>query len=117
MALADYLPANPESRVARELARACRRYLNRFNGYSYDFVQGGEQNLMQRLSPFGFQIVFDVGANVGKWSTLAKIYFPHATFHTFEISKNTFKTLTGNLAGPEFKNNNFGLSSQKIDIS
>ena len=117
MALADYLPANPESRVARELARACRRYLHRFNGYSYDFSEGGEQNVMQRLSPLGFQTVFDVGANVGKWSTLAKIYFPNATFHTFEISRTTYKTLTGNLAGPEFKNNNFGLSSQKTDIS
>jgi FkbM family methyltransferase len=117
MALADYLPANPESRVARELARACRRYLHRFNGYSYDFVEGGEQNVMQRLSPFRFQTIFDVGANVGKWSTLAKIYFPNATFHTFEISRTTYKTLTGNLAGPEFKNNNFGLSSQKTDIS
>jgi FkbM family methyltransferase len=117
MALADYLPANPESRLARELARACRRYIHRFNGYSYDFIEGGEQNVMQRLSLFGFQTVFDVGANVGKWSTLAKIYFSNATFHTFEISKTTFKTLTKNLAGPEFKNNNFGLSSQKIDIS
>ena len=117
MALADYLPANPESRVARELARACRRYLHRFNGYSYDFVEGGEQNVMQRLSPFRFQTVFDVGANVGKWSNLAKIYFPNATFHTFEISRTTYKTLTENLPGPEFKNNNFGLSSQKSDIS
>ena len=117
MALADYLPANPESRVARELARACRRYLHRFNGYSYDFSEGGEQNVMQRLSSLGFQTVFDVGANVGKWSTLAKIYFPNATFHTFEISRTTYKTLTGNLAGPEFKNNNFGLSSRKTDIS
>ena len=117
MALAGYLPANPESRVARELARACRRYLHRFNGYSYDFSEGGEQNVMQRLSPLRFQTVFDVGANVGKWSTLAKIYFPNATFHTFEISRTTYKTLTGNLAGPEFKNNNFGLSSQKTDIS
>ena len=72
---------------------------------------------MQRLSPFRFQTVFDVGANVGKWSNLAKIYFPNATFHTFEISRTTYKTLTENLPGPEFKNNNFGLSSQKSDIS
>ena len=42
MALADYLPANPESRVAREIARAARRYLHRFRGFSYDFVEGGE---------------------------------------------------------------------------
>jgi FkbM family methyltransferase len=103
--------------VARELARACRRYLHRFNGYSYDFVEGGEQNVMQRLSPFRFQTIFDVGANVGKWSTLAKSYFPNATFHTFEISRTTYKTLTENLPGPEFENNNFGLSSQKSDIS
>ena len=117
MALAYYLTANPESRVARELARACRRYLHRFNGYSYDFIEGGEQNVIQRLSLFGFQTVFDVGANVGKWSTLGKMYFPNAKFHTFEISKTTFNTLTKNLSGPEFKNNNFGLSSQKINIS
>jgi FkbM family methyltransferase len=117
VALADYLPANPGSRVARELARACRRYIHRFNGYSYDFIEGGEQNVMQRLSLFRFQTVFDVGANEGKWSTLAKMYFPNAKFHTFEISKATFEALTGNLVGPEFKNNNFGLSSDKTDLS
>jgi FkbM family methyltransferase len=117
MALVDYLPADPDSRIARELARACRRYLHRFNGYSYDFVEGGEKNLMQRLAPLSFQTIFDVGANTGEWAMLAQTYFPKAVFHTFEISENTFPILTKKLSGPCFRNNNFGLSSKIGQVS
>ena len=116
MALVDYLPADPANRVARELARACRRYLHRFNGFSYDFVKGGEQNVMERLSPFAFQTIFDVGANTGQWSKLAATFFPKAIFHTFEISKTTFCVLDKNLNGASFKNNNFGLSSKNDSV-
>ena len=117
MALADYLPANPESRVARELARACRRYLHRFNGFSYDFVEGGEQNVMQMLQPLGFKVILDVGANTGQWTRLALSYFPSAVFHTFEISKTTYPILQENLKGAAFRNNNLGLSSEKGTIT
>jgi len=116
VAIADYLPANPDSRVARELARACRRYLHRFNGYSYDFVQGGEQNVMQRLAQLDLKTIFDVGANTGEWAKLARNYFPKAVFHTFEISNNTFHILANELTGPCFRNNNFGLSSKNGQV-
>jgi len=116
VAIADYLPANPDSRVARELARACRRYLHRFNGYSYDFVEGGEQNVMQRLAQLDLKTIFDVGANTGEWAKLALTYFPRAGFHTFEISNNTFQILAKELSAPCFRNNNFGLSSENGQV-
>jgi FkbM family methyltransferase len=112
MALADYLPVNPDSRVAREIARAARRYLHRFRGFSYDFVEGGEENILRRLSPFPIRTVFDCGANLGHWSALAHNFFPQAAFHTFEPSPTNFACLHGKLQGSQFHHQNLALSRE-----
>ena len=110
MALADYLPAHPRNPVAREIARAARRYLKRFNGFSYDFAEGGEKGLLQRLQSLPLKVFFDVGANLGDWSHQASSFFPDACFHTFEISESNFSQLTQALPETRFIHNRMGLS-------
>lgn len=117
MAVADYLPANPKNPVAREIARAARRYLKRFNGFSYDFDEGGEKKLLQSLQPLDLKVVFDVGANVGEWSEKASGFFPMAVFHTFEISEANFGVLERKLTGNTFVHNRLGLSNQEGSIA
>lgn len=112
MALADYLPANPESRLAREIARAARRYLHRFRGFSYDFIEGGEENILRRLSSFPIRTVFDCGANLGHWSAMAAGFFPKADFHTFEPSPSNFLGLCAKLRGPHFHHQNLALAQE-----
>lgn len=109
MAFVDYLPANPESSVARELARAARRYLRRYNGFSYDFIQGGEQNLLCSLSQLDLRVFFDVGANVGNWARTASTFFPDAVFHTFEVSEFNYAKMASSLLGRSFVHNRKGL--------
>lgn len=103
--------------LARKLARLCEKYLQHYNGFSYDFTKGGEQNVLQRLSTLDFATIFDVGANVGRWTQRAAHYFPHATFHTFELSRATYNNLITNLVGPHFKNNNVGLSDTNATVT
>ena len=117
MALADYLPANPENKVAREIARAARRYLHRFRGFSYDFVEGGEENILRRLSPLPIRTVFDCGANLGNWSALAQKFFPKATFHTFEPSPTNFSSLCAKMQGPQFHHQNLALAGEAGTIA
>lgn len=95
----------------RKIARLCEKYLDRYKGFSYDFVEGGEQNVLERLSALKFKTIFDVGANVGGWSVIATRYFPDATIHTFELAQQTYGNLLGILRDPSFKNNNIGLSN------
>jgi FkbM family methyltransferase len=112
MALADYLPAHQESRVAREIARAARRYLHRFRGFSYDFKEGGEENVLRRLARFPVRTVFDCGANLGHWSSLAQGFFPQAAFHTFEPSLENFERLKARLSGANFLHQNIALGNE-----
>lgn len=91
-------------------AKICQRYLDRYNGYSYDFFKNGESDLLIKLVSLNPKIVFDVGANVGDWSAIAHQLFPAATIHCFELSEKTFNTLRGNIDRIPFVLNNVGLS-------
>jgi FkbM family methyltransferase len=94
------------------LSLVAKKYINYYNGYSYDFAKNGESELLTRMAALRPTLVFDVGANVGDWSAIAAEKFPGAIVHCFEISKKTFQTLGGHLKGPRFKLNNFGLSNE-----
>ena len=40
--------------------------------------------LLQLARPLGLNVIYDVGANVGTWTLLAKALFPDAAVHAFE---------------------------------
>ena len=41
-------------------------------------------DLLELLRPLDPKVIYDVGANVGTWTLLAKALFPHAEIHAFE---------------------------------
>ena len=66
-------------------------------------------------------ILFDVGANVGKYTLMLLNIFPNASIHSFEPGHSTFIALKNNISAAE-KNyqeqitlNNFGLSDAETD--
>jgi len=63
------------------LARLATRYLNFYNGFSYDFEKNGEKDLVRKLSKLDLETIFDVGSNVGEWSQIALEFFPRAKIH------------------------------------
>jgi len=97
---------------AYALEALCHRYLNHRNRHSYDFFKNGESDLLAKVATIRPEIVFDVGANVGDWSSIAHDLFPQATVHCFELSERTFSTLTRNISGAHFVLNNAGLSDK-----
>lgn len=97
------------------LAKAARLYLNWQNGFSYDFHKNGEEQLIRQLAKLNVSTVFDVGANFGQWSQVARKHFPGARIHAFEMSESTFTSRGGLQSFAEdsaFVLNNFGLSER-----
>jgi FkbM family methyltransferase len=95
------------------LALFCRRFLNAYANWNYDWRTNGEQWLVQRLAALRPSVVFDVGANVGNWLELARNAMPQSQFHAFEIVETTFAELRKRMAGkPGLTLNDFGLSDR-----
>ena len=120
--LAGKLPADDAAiliqRLAAKVAPAdaavyevCRQYVNRYNSENNDDIQtNGELRFMkERLA--GSQLVFDVGANVGKWAALALEINPGLRLHCFEPSKPTFQKLAANHFPETVTCNNLALGS------
>lgn len=99
---------NPKAAIAN----ICQRYLDGYNGYSYDFFENGESDLIDNISRISPKVVFDVGANVGDWTSIASDLLPNTNFHCFELSKKTFKTLSGRLNRESIILNNVGLAEK-----
>jgi len=69
--------------------------------------------LLELLRPLNPQVIFDVGANVGTWTLLAKTLFPQTQIHAFEpLSQHTeeFRQATRALGGVHL--HYIGLGSQ-----
>ena len=71
--------------IASKLPRSCIS--------SLDMLKTIDQNQAK--------IIYDIGANVGTWSLLAKAVFPHSVIHAFEPLNNhviKFRELTSNVS-------------------
>lgn len=99
------LPAN------RLLYRLCKHYVDLCNGENNDDMEtNGELRLMRQILP-QCGTVFDIGANVGHWASLALKLNPYINLHYFEPSRATYECLLANHFPSNVVCNNFGLSS------
>jgi len=95
-----------------------KKYIKRYEGFSYDASKNGERHLLDILSREDINVVFDVGANIGDWSKDALDRFPQARIHSFELSNSTFVTLRDNLSGESrIVLNNCGLSNEQGQVT
>ena len=80
--------------------------------------QNGELWLIKATVPHRFTTLFDVGANIGKWSEFALIYHDMATVHAFEIVPATFEILDSKFSKRErIFLNSLGLSDSIEDVT
>lgn len=104
----------PRNYIAYRLAK---KYVSVYEDFSYEPNCNGELFLLNALKDFRFDVVFDVGANVGAWTSRASEAFPGAEIHAFELSKKTFDSLTARCGQSEFITlNNLGLSDQNGEV-
>lgn len=94
------------------LYKLARRYVQKYEGYSYDFARNGERRILDLLGNENFRTIFDVGANIGDWTRIALSTFPAAHIHSFELSAGTYATLTANVEDTRAHLNNVGLADQ-----
>ena len=85
----------------------------RASGFSYDFKENGEEDLILNFRLLNPKIVFDVGANVGDWTGTALEHFQSSTIHSFELSSSTFNHLTNNIKSSRVVLNNVGLEKKE----
>lgn len=74
-----------------------------------EFRIHGEEWLMSKLAN-QFNVVFDVGSNIGEWTRMTREFHPNAEIHTFEIIPDTYKRLLTNIPLANVVANGFGLS-------
>ena len=104
--------------LSRRLSRRVSRFLNPQKFDPYNWHYNGENWLMNRLAAFHPSVVFDVGANVGDWLTLARSALPESRFHAFEIVEGTYASLRNRFAeNSGVVLNNFGLSDKSGTIT
>jgi FkbM family methyltransferase len=102
-------------RVATRVAKECHRFLRKFDNHDFRIETNGEHWLMTRMADA--RVVFDVGANVGKWALLCAVACPRAEIHAFEILPSTCDELIANVGGhARIKINRFGLADTSGSI-
>jgi FkbM family methyltransferase len=103
--LSAFVPANN-----RFLYGLCKRYIDLCNGENNDDMEtNGELRLMRQVLP-QCGTVFDIGANVGHWASLALKLNPYVNLHCFEPSRATYERLLANHFPSNIVCNNFGMS-------
>jgi FkbM family methyltransferase len=97
--------------MSRTLYRLCHAYVDHYKGENnYDAEANGELRLLHdRLS--SCRTVFDVGANVGDWASLALSVNPQIALHCFEPSPVTFSRLSLRSFPANVTLNNCGLGA------
>jgi FkbM family methyltransferase len=78
-----------------------------------EFTRSGEVQLMDKLSEFSLEYIFDVGANIGEWAKMVATRQIDPSIHCFEPVPEVFLRLIENTRdlGVMVMPNPFGLSS------
>lgn len=109
---------NRRSRITTRLARLCHRYLAWYGNFNYEFTSNGEEFVLEVLARFDPHVIFDVGANIGNWTLVARRHCPTARLFCFEIAPPTFGTLEANVANlNDVHCENVGLSDTEDTIA
>ncbi|MBI4717862.1 MAG: FkbM family methyltransferase [Planctomycetes bacterium] len=113
-----YIATHRRGRLVRLVARKCARFLDCYeNADDYAFDHNGEAFVLRAWSRFGFSCIFDVGANVGDWTRLARQAFPAAAIHCFEIMPDTAAELRRGVEGVKgVMVNDFGLADREGEV-
>lgn len=110
--LLNHLPRKTQDR----LYRFCKRYVDDRDCLNDDdMLTNGEYAVLRTFLPSS-RVVFDVGANVGNWSSSALAINPGLTLYCFEPAVATFEALSRRKLPGTVVINNFGLSSANCDV-
>jgi FkbM family methyltransferase len=84
------------NRLVARFCRLCGNIHRAWEHPTYDVLINGERDLLLRAATRPGSVIFDVGANVGDWTRMAKAILPDATLHSFEMNPDTAAILEQN---------------------
>jgi FkbM family methyltransferase len=108
------------SRLLVALGRIAGAYIRALDNVNYDIHTNGEEEVLRRVTVAaeGQTCLFDVGANVGEWTSLAHSLARGTEIHAFEIVPETFEALRRSVGQlPGVRLNNVGLGSSDREVS
>ncbi len=94
-----WLARTPLNSVLAKAHRKLSRYMDLVENWNNgDEQTNGEAWLIQHLGP-QVNVVFDIGANVGRWTAMLRQVNAKCTVHAFEPSPTTFRNLAARFTG------------------
>ncbi len=115
--LRRFVAAHRGNPLLGRLARACWAYLEAYRNFDYDSRSNGELRVLGALGVLRPSCVFDVGANVGDWTALARSAMAEVDVHCFELVPQVAAQLGNRFAdNPSVKVNPFGLAERSGEV-
>ena len=94
---AMYLAKHRGDILVEKLVSQFDAFSRKVNNVNFDMRNNGELRVLNILSEYNFNLLFDVGANAGQYSSLLRKLFPRARIHAFEIVPSTYNKLCANI--------------------
>ena len=102
----------------KQLRDLARDYTHEIRGFSYEFHKNGELHLINQVTKrFPNLICFDVGANIGDYTSEILKKNPSSNIHLFDIDPYLYSTLKKRFADTTLVINNFGLSNRLEEVT
>lgn len=82
--------------------RLCDRFHRAIDNVDFDIERNGERRVLGIVSAAAPRVIFDVGANTGEWTRLARSLNPAARIDAFEIvpaTRSKLESAVGGLGG------------------
>ncbi len=94
-----FFKRNSHNKFFKNLAGFGRALNRLYENRNHDINSNGELTILKKLSKLNPSVIFDGGANVGKYSLLINQMMPDTLIYSFEPVNATFKILKKNVNG------------------
>ena len=94
----SWIHRHRRNRLVARVARLCKNIHRASDHPGYEVTGNGERDVLARSVRGAAPVLFDVGANVGDWTEMARGVFPAAAIHAFELNPTTAARLAQRFA-------------------
>ena len=114
----SWIHRHRRNRLVARVARLCKNIHRASEHPGYDVTGNGERDVLARTVRGAAPVLFDVGANVGDWTEMARGVFPGAAIHAFELNPATVARLAPRFANaPGVRVHSFGLAAVAGEVN
>ena len=110
--LQKYIPRHRSNKFLKKLDKFATIYHSLYENLNYDCKNNGELFLLNKLNDSNnLNYIFDIGANIGSYSLLARQINKKCQIYAFEPVPETYETLKENVSNKNINSYNYALGS------